>query len=119
MIDPQKIQLVGRLGGNFYSKAFGDAVFEVEKPLKKMGIGVDGLPQHIRKSDILTGNDLGKFGNTESLPSNDELSHFKDLQWVKEWFTTGEISEKDLHKKAAQMIREGDVSDALRLLMIS
>ena len=56
MIDQQKIRLVGRLSKNYYVKAFGDALFEVEKPLQRLGIGIDALPEKIRNSNILTGN---------------------------------------------------------------
>ncbi len=64
-IDQHKIDLVARLGGNWYVRASGDALFEVTKPLTTVGIGVDALPEKIRRSGILTGNDLGRLGNTE------------------------------------------------------
>ena len=61
-IDQKKIDLVGRMGGNWYCHANGDALFEVEKPLATLGIGIDNIPEDIRNSSILTGNDLGKLG---------------------------------------------------------
>jgi hypothetical protein len=54
-IDPNKIDLVGRMGGNWYSRSSQDAIFEVEKPLRKLGIGVDNIPLRIRNSYILSG----------------------------------------------------------------
>jgi len=77
-IDPQKIDLVGRMGGNFYCRASGDAVFTVMKPLQKLGIGVDGLPEKIRLSKHLSGNDLGKLGNIEQLPSMEEIDLYAE-----------------------------------------
>lgn len=68
-IDQQKIDLVGRMGGNYYVRAKGDCLFEVPKPVRNLGIGVDQLPEPIRTSSILTGNDLGMLGNVEELPS--------------------------------------------------
>jgi flavin reductase (DIM6/NTAB) family NADH-FMN oxidoreductase RutF len=76
-IDPRKIDLVGRLGGDYYCRANGESLFVVEKPLQKPGIGIDSLPDKIKHSKYLTGNDLGRLGNIESLPSQDEIDRFK------------------------------------------
>ncbi len=73
-LDTVTLDLVGRLGGNWYCRASGDALFEVEKPLSTLGIGIDNLPDHIKNSDILTGNNLGMLGNMEALPTQDEIS---------------------------------------------
>jgi len=70
-IDQNKIDLVGRMGGDFYVRASGDALFEVPKPIRQKGIGVDALPDAIKNSSILTGNDLGMLGNIEVLPAID------------------------------------------------
>ena len=67
-IDQHKIDLVGRMGGDYYVRASGDALFEVPKPIRQKGIGVDALPDAIKNSSILTGNDLGMLGNVEELP---------------------------------------------------
>ena len=75
IIDPVKIDLVARMSGNFYSRA-GLGVFEVEKPIGKKCIGYDQIPEHIRKSEIYSANDLGKFGNSESIPDETEVKSF-------------------------------------------
>jgi flavin reductase (DIM6/NTAB) family NADH-FMN oxidoreductase RutF len=67
-IDPNKIDLVGRMGGNFYARASGSGIFEIEKPLDIPGIGIDALPSFIRESHLLSGNDLGRLGNVAALP---------------------------------------------------
>ncbi|MEO0340570.1 MAG: flavin reductase family protein, partial [Bacteroidota bacterium] len=72
-IDTTKIDLVARMGGSWYTRANADALFEIPRPLRTMGIGVDQLPESIRFSNILTGNNLGRLGNVEQLPSNDEI----------------------------------------------
>ena len=64
-IDPNKIDLVSRMGGNWYCRASGNTLFEVEKPIATMGIGIDKIPAHIRNSKVLTGNNLGQLGNVE------------------------------------------------------
>lgn len=74
-IDPIKIDLVARMGGNWYSRA-KDGLFEVEKPLTTLGIGVDAIPDFIKKNSIFTGNDLGKLGNVEKLPNLTEIQEF-------------------------------------------
>ncbi len=70
-IDQTKIDLVARMGGNWYSRANGASMFEIDKPITTQGIGVDRLPEFIRLSDQLTGNDLGKLGNMLELPSSE------------------------------------------------
>lgn len=75
IIDPLKIDLVARMSGNFYSRA-GMGVFEVEKPIGKKCIGYDQIPKHIRESDVYSGNDLAKFGNSESMPDEKDVNVF-------------------------------------------
>jgi flavin reductase (DIM6/NTAB) family NADH-FMN oxidoreductase RutF len=73
IIDPQKIDLVGRMSGNYYCRANGEAIFEVEKPTSIKGIGYDELPDFIKESDVLTANNLAKFANVENVPSEDSV----------------------------------------------
>lgn len=80
MIDPQKIDLVARMGQNWYARASGSAVFEVEKPLAEMGIGIDALPEHIRLSTVLSGNDLGRLGNSPNLPAIEDCISYAETQ---------------------------------------
>ena len=75
IIDPIKIDLVARMSGDFYSRA-GAGVFVVEKPIGKKCIGYDQVPLHIRQSEIYSANDLGKFGNSESIPDDNEVKKF-------------------------------------------
>jgi flavin reductase (DIM6/NTAB) family NADH-FMN oxidoreductase RutF len=74
-IDQQKIDLVSRMGNNWYSRA-NAGLFEVEKPMTKLGIGVDNIPDFIKNNTIFDGNDLGKLGNVESLPNKEEINIF-------------------------------------------
>lgn len=110
MIDPHKIDLVGRMGGDFYVRASGEAVFEVEKPLSTLGIGIDSLPEFIKNSEILSGNDLGRLGNMSALPSKDDVE-----KW---WQTNGrEFEGQNLHLAAKNAIAANDKEKALFLLM--
>lgn len=76
VIHPQKIDLVARMGGDFYCRASGEAIFMVKKPVLTRGIGYDQLPKFIRESDILTANNLGQLGNIEWVPSESEVREF-------------------------------------------
>ncbi len=74
-IQQDKMDLVARMGGNWYTRA-NDGLFEVEKPLTTLGIGVDAIPEEVKKSPVFNGNDLGILGNVEQLPSRDEVQSF-------------------------------------------
>ncbi len=107
-IDPFKIDTVARLGGNWYSRPKA-SLFEVEKPLRTLGIGVDSLPEVIRMSKILTGNDLGMLGNVERLPTEDEIDRIS---------SESDVSDEELvHTRAHFMLSKGNTMDALCLLM--
>lgn len=109
-IDPFKLDPIGRLGGNWYSRS-KKALFEVEKPLQKLGIGVDALPEEIKNSSILTGNDLGKLGNIEKIP---EASELDDLLIP---VNLDQKDKEDLHKLAHQLLEENKVMEAWKILL--
>jgi flavin reductase (DIM6/NTAB) family NADH-FMN oxidoreductase RutF len=67
-IDPNKLDMVARLGGNYYARISPDTLFEIPKPLRSKGIGIDQLPAEIRESTILTGNELARLANVEAIP---------------------------------------------------
>jgi len=72
-VDQEKIDFVARMGKNWYCRANGDALFEIPKPHTAVGIGIDALPDHIKHSEYLTGNQLGILGGLEKLPSQEEI----------------------------------------------
>ena len=118
LIDQQKIRLVGRMGRDWYCKAFGDGIFKVAKPLDKIGIGIDALPEKIRFSKYLTGNDLGRMGNIEKLPVQEEIDEFKGLPQIKEILENSSDSSRDLKNLAIQYLEDGRVEEALKVLML-
>ncbi len=114
LIDPDKIDLVGRMGGDWYVRTSGDAKFIVPKPLTILGIGIDNLPDKIRFSEFLSGNDLGQLGNLEKLPSTEEISSYKNAQTN----LNALLINKDLViEKAKDEIAAGNADSALKLLM--
>lgn len=108
-IDPFKMDAVARMGGNWYCRANGDALFEIEKPLTTLGIGIDKIPAEIRNSDILTGNDLGKLGNVEELPSQEAIEEFTSELEIK--------SAEEAHKIAKNYLAEGETMNAWKVLL--
>ncbi len=100
VIDPVKIDLVSRLGGNWYSRA-NKGLFEVEKPLTTLGIGVDFIPDFVKESPVFNGNDLGKLGNVESLPTEEEITIF-----VKQNFEVKGVLSADDEAKKHQLAKE-------------
>lgn len=113
-IDPNKIQLVGRMGGSYYSRAFGEALFQVAKP-SSTGIGVDQLPDHIRNSKVLTGNDLGILAGIEKLPTEEEVTAF--VENGSEELKKYKNDETQLHSYAQQLIEQGKVAEAWKALL--
>ncbi len=114
-IDQHKIDLVSRLGGNWYSRA-NAGLFEVEKPLTTLGIGVDNIPMEIRNSEILDGNDLGKLGNIEVLPTQEEINIFVTQSFkVKGVLSADDITAK--HQKAKDYLNNNDVLSAWKVLL--
>lgn len=119
-LDPAKIDLVGRCGGNYYVRAHGDALFEVAKPLARMGVGVDGLPEDIRLSKVLTGNHLGQLGNTEQMPNETEVNEYKLIELADlfiELEDQAEALERTLHQRAADLLDQGKVEEAWMTLL--
>ncbi len=114
-VDQFKIDLVSRMGGNWYSRA-NMGLFEVEKPITTLGIGVDNIPQEIKESSVFCGNDLGKLGNIEALPNEEEVSIF-----VKENFEVkGVLSADDVEKQqllAKRYLDDNDVIGAWKVLL--
>lgn len=118
-IDPEKIDLVARMGGDWYSRA-KLGLFEVAKPNEKIGIGVDQIPSDIRFSKVLTGNHLGQLGNSESLPDETSVNEFKLTELAElfiEFEDDAQKLESALHQKAASFLNEGNVHDAWLTLL--
>lgn len=108
LIDSSKTDFVARLGGDWYCRASGTALFEVAKPNLNKGIGVDALPDFIRKNPQLTGNDLGRLGNLEQLPNASEIEYFKK-NYENEFYETLAIS----------LLHQNKVKEALIAFMAS
>lgn len=114
-LDTPKLDLVARMGGNWYCRANGDALFEIPKPLRTKGIGVDMLPKDVRNSSVLTGNNLGRLGNLEELPSQEAIDRVAAKPEVKKMLE-GAMDKLKMHRLAQKWLEEGKTEDALALL---
>lgn len=119
-IDQRKIDLVGRMGGHFYARAHGDALFELAQPTTQLGVGADSLPPEARTSPVLTGSDLGKLGALLAIPDETAVNEYK-LTELSDIF----IAHKDqpstlliaLHQHAREMLAQDRVDEAWKTLL--
>ena len=105
-IDPYKLDAVARMGGNWYCRAQGEAIFEWPKPLARKGMGMDQLPETIRNSQILNGNDLSTLANVETIPDAEKAENFITTEGL------GHISKEEAHRVASDFLKQGEVEKA-------
>ena len=121
LIDPDKINLVGRMGGDYYVKASGKAVFTVPKPNEKMSMGIDALPEQVRMSDVLTGNELSRMGSLENFPSAVEIAAKSKSDIVQQmhikYAGDPEMLIENIHLLARDLIAKGEINEAILLLL--
>ena len=117
-IEQNKLDLVARLGDNWYTRANASTIFEIEKPNTHLGIGVDALPGNIRNSKILTGNDLAQLANVSELPFVDAAFEDDKLKNIFQYFSPdpGEM-ETELHIYAKELLQRGNVTGAWQVLL--
>jgi flavin reductase (DIM6/NTAB) family NADH-FMN oxidoreductase RutF len=121
LIDPDKINLVGRMGGNNYVKASGNAIFKVPKPNDKMSLGIDALPEPVRMSKVLTGNELARLGSLENFPTAVEVGAIAKSDLVRQlqirYATDYELLIQHAHLLARELIAKNEINEAMKLLL--
>jgi flavin reductase (DIM6/NTAB) family NADH-FMN oxidoreductase RutF len=115
-IATKKLDLVGRMGGNWYCRASTEAIFEVAKPGRMIGLGVDQLPDSIRNSKILTGNSLGKLGGISSLPDQQEVIAWESQPDIREMLAYSHSFEK-LQHYAQKLLETNQIEEGLLTLL--
>jgi flavin reductase (DIM6/NTAB) family NADH-FMN oxidoreductase RutF len=118
MLDQRKINHVARLGGDWYCRVDASNLFQVEKPNTKLGIGIDALPENIRNSRVLTGNNLGQLANVEEIPVMDASYEDDHLKQIMQYYSlnTDEM-ERELHVHARRLLEEGNIKAAWQVLL--
>ena len=123
-IDPHKFEAIARLGGDWYSRVTPDSLFTVPKPNRNKGIGIDELPEHIRHSNLLTGNHLGRLGNIEreALPTAEQIEQFKAEPMVAYVLNKYRDETTELPKQllllGRQFLEEGRLLEAWKVLLM-
>jgi flavin reductase (DIM6/NTAB) family NADH-FMN oxidoreductase RutF len=120
MIDQQKIDLVARMGGDWYSRANAESMFEITKPISTCGIGFDALPEDIKSSKVLSGNNLGHLAGIEKIPDETNVNEYKLLE-LSDLFVSLEDNalalEEELHKRAKSLLDENKLEEAWLTLL--
>lgn len=121
MPDPFKADLVGRMGGDWYARAQGEAIFKLPKPNRNLGIGIDQIPDVIRNSSVLTGNNLGRLGNIEKMPESSAVKAFgetNEMQKMKERFVNDpDLFVDHIHELAQEYLANNDLEKAWLTLL--
>ena len=120
MIDQHKIDLVSRMGGNWYCRADKNSMFEITKPITTCGIGFDQLPSDIKSSKFLTGNDLGHLAGIEEIPNETDVNEYKLIE-LSDLFVSLEDEpaklEESLHQRAKELLQENKLMEAWLTLL--
>ncbi len=117
-LDTIKLDLVARLGGSLYARITENSLFEIPKPISTKGIGIDSLPSHVFKTNILTGNNLGRLGNVESIPTIGEILNFKRRNEIVEILKKDDLQDQILvlHKIAKKYIETDNLDFAIKTI---
>jgi len=117
-IDPLKLNLVARMGENYYLDVKKESLFEIKKPVGVNAIGVDSLPNHASESLILSTNDLARLGNIEEIPSLDLINQFKEDNDIKKIISLPDQVEKIkiLHLRVKEFLNNDDLNSAVLTL---
>ena len=120
LIDQQKIDLVARMGGNWYCRANEHAMFELEKPITTCGVGYDQLPQDFLQSDVLSKNLLARLAGIEEIPNETDVNEYK-LMELSDLFLSLDSQPKELelalHKRAKVLLEQNNLKDAWLTLL--
>ena len=120
MIDQHKIDLVSRMGGDWYCRSDQNSMFEIKKPITTCGIGFDALPSDVRNSKLLTGNELGHLAGIETLPNETDVNEYKLIE-LSDLFVSLEENpaelEQKLHVRASELLKENKLEEAWMTLL--
>ncbi len=120
LIDQHKIDLVARMGGDWYCRANSAAMFEIKKPITTCGIGYDALPQDIKSSEVLSANDLGQLAGIEALPNETDVNEYKLLELSTlflELEHDASALEAALHRSAHDLLAQNKLEEAWLTLL--
>jgi flavin reductase (DIM6/NTAB) family NADH-FMN oxidoreductase RutF len=120
LIDQHKIDLVARMGGDWYCRANTESMFEIKKPITTCGIGYDALPQDIKNSQLLSANDLGQLAGIEELPNETDVNEYKLLELSTLFLDLEHDAtalEQALHQRARELLAQNQLEEAWLTLL--
>ena len=117
-LQTDQLNLVGRMGGNWYVKASGEALFQVSKPSRTLGIGVDNLPDSIKQSSVLTGRDLASLAALDQLPEPELIDLWKTNSSIQALMNHPEAINQ-FHVLAKEFIKSNDLESAIKTLLLA
>ena len=121
-IDPDRLDAIGRMGGNLYCRARGEALFEIARPGRAVGMGVDRLPPAVRESEVLTGSDLARLAGVAEIPAMATQSEYANdpaITAVREAYGGGADFRNKLHAVARTFLQRGEISKAWAAVLIA
>ena len=104
-INPFKLNIVSRYGKNWYGKTTHKSIYKITKPISRIGMGIDNLPEKLRNSEILTGSELAILASTEYIPLRKDFPQRIDKN----------LTEK--HILAKEFLSQGKVEEAWQILL--
>ncbi|TVQ83075.1 MAG: flavin reductase family protein [Bacteroidetes bacterium] len=120
-IDPQKIDMVGRMGNFNYCRASGESVFAIRQPPADIALGFDNLPDHLKTSKILSGHYLAMMAGVTRLPASDSIVDFGQQQMIKEFINNLDKQSKNnknlLHAEVLKYLEKGETENAWKLVL--
>jgi len=114
----QKMHYLARMGGNYYCVINERNLFEVERPNAKKGIGFDNLPEDIKNSNFLSGNELGMLANVSELPAINPAFEDSQLKHIIQYYSNDpQEMEKELHLYAKELLQQHKIQEAWQILL--
>ncbi len=118
-INPYKADLVARMGRHYYCRVIPESIFELPQPVNIMGMGVDNLPQNIRLSHVLTGNNLAQLSSEVTMPTEAECDEVRtDERVINILAGNSQDREKQLHQYAQELLANKEVAKAWKVLLV-
>ena len=117
-INPHKLDLMGRMGRAYYSRASGESIYTIYQSRNTLGIGYQSLPISARQSEILSANNLGHLASLAEIPDNDTLARFEQIETIHELIISGSPI-KALHYFAKKELEKENLEEAAKAVWLA
>jgi len=123
-IDPFKMDYIARMGKQFWARVGIDNIIQIPafKMADNLGLGFDNLPDGIKRSEYLSGNDVARIAAEHAYPTPDEVNEILHADFMQEIINNhkGDFAdlEKAAHQRAKVEIIRGSIPLAFKILMV-